>query len=481
LTDERVADPLPSQPEPEPPEHLDPRRVRSFVGLVLARLGPRAHGAVAGIFLALLVGEHTGSLFLVTFALTAHRMVTWIVFPLAGRWSDRSQTSLGRRIPYMAGGLLVAGACTAVYTRASNYWMLVALLVVTRVALVAYEIPAAAVTPEAFGNSRWLRAGLAVTVGGLVVGLSIRLTAVATWDQSDPSTWTAAYYLSAGYIIFAGLAILLLVREAPDAARLARQRTSADIWETVRSVLAMPNAPVLLAALLLATAAGGAFDRVYPVYARDMLGAGGDTLAAAGILSVVLGISTIPFAWWFAGRMSRRRTALWAGIASVISAIAHLYATELWHSVVLLAASGAFFIATAIALTPLYLQILPRRGGLGERLGVIIAPFLLAGMVAGFFTGLLFDVLVHDYRAVWIPTAVLGLAGGLVIMFGLRGPEGRAVAHPGRMFVTLRKLLWGRRSEQRQLFRGELTEHEVDGTALLELVADELNPYTQRD
>lgn len=32
---------------------LDPRRVRSFAGLVLSRLGPRAYGAVSATFLAL--------------------------------------------------------------------------------------------------------------------------------------------------------------------------------------------------------------------------------------------------------------------------------------------------------------------------------------------------------------------------------------------------------------------------------------------
>jgi MFS family permease len=474
---ERVDEPL---AEPVSPE-LDRRRVRSFLGLVLGRLGPRAHGAVAGIFLALLVAEHTDSLFLVTFALTAHRLITWIAHPIAGRWSDRSDTPIGRRVPYMAGGLLIAGVCTAVYTRASSFWMLVALLVVARLALVGYNLPAAAVTPEAFGNSRWLRAGVAVAIGGLVVGLSIRLTVLATWDQEDPSTWTTSYYLAAGYIVFAGLAILVLVREAPGTRRLAREKRSVDLRETVRSVLAMPNAKVLLAALLLADAAGGAFDRAYPIYARDMLGAGGDALAGAGIATAALGICSFPIAWWLAGRIPRAQTSLLAGVTAAISAIAHLYITEMWQSVVLLAASSMFFIATAISLAPLYLHILPRRGGLGERLGVILAPFLLSGMFAGFFSAILFDVLVHDYRAVWIPTAVFGLAGALVIVFGLRGPEGRDRAHPGRMFSTLRKLLWGRRKEQRQLFRGELADHEVDGTALLELVADELNPYTQRD
>lgn len=472
---ERSTEPLLSATD----QSIDPRRIRSFVGLVLGRLGPRAHGAVAGIFLVLLVAEHTDSLFMVTFALTAHRILTWIINPLAGRWSDRSQTSLGRRVPFMAGGLLIGGVCTALYTRAPSYWALVGLLVLARIAFVAYIIPAAAVTPEAFGNSRWLRAGAAVTVGGIVVGLSIRGTVIATWDQNDPSTWTPAYVLAAIYVIGSGLAIALLVREAPGTKILSKQHVSHDLRSTVRSVLAMPNAPLLLSSVLLANASGGAFSRAYPIYARDVLGAGGDAQAGGGIAAAVLACIAFPFGWWLAGRVSRKQTALWAGITGAGAALAHLWITELWQSIVLFALSGAFLTAAVISLVPLYLAILPRQGGLGERLGLILSPLLLSGMIAAFGTGLLFDVLVHDYRAVWIPTAVLGLAGGVVLLW-LKLPPGAERADPRSGAKLLLKILWGR-PDSRRLFRGELADHDVDGTALLERVADELNPYMQRD
>ena len=460
---------------------LDPRRIRSFLGLILGRLGPRAYGAVSGIFLALLVAEHTSSLLATTFALTAHRFVTWLAYPIAGRMSDRSDTSLGRRVPFMAGGLLCAGGVTALFMQAPSYWSLVGLLVVARLAFTAYNVPATAVTPEAFGSSRWLRAGVAVTIGGILVGLSIRLTVLATWNQSKPSTWGAAYYLSAGYIVFAGLAIAVLVREAPTTRPLIKQRNSPDLLATARTTLAAHNGAPILIALILAVASGGAFDRAYPIYAVNVLGAGGDTLAGAGIASVVLSICTFPIAWWISHRITRRQTALWAGIAAAGTAIAHLWVTELWQSVVLLVVGQIFLIATFLALAPMGLRILPREGGLGERIGVVFAPFLLAGMLASFTTALLYDWLIQDYRVIWVPTAIFALAGGLVPFFLLRGPEVDEVAHPGRMFKTLRTLLWGRRGQDRSLFRGELDEHEVDGTKLLELVADELNPYTQRD
>lgn len=461
-----------------PETSYDRRRILSFIGLALGRLGPRAHGAVTGVFLALLVAERTSSLLLVTFALTAHRFATWLAFPVAGRWSDRSSTSLGRRVPFMAAGLLVAGACTALYIHATSYWALVGLLVLARIAFVAYLLPSAAVTPEAFGNSRWLRAGLAVTVGGIVVGLSIRVTVLATWEQGDPSTWSTAYYLSAGYVIFAGLAIALLVREAPGAERLVRKSDHVHWRETLRSMFAEPNANILIASVLLAIAAGGAFSRAYPIYARDVLGAGGDALAAAGIWGAVLSVPTFALSWWLARKLTRKVNALLAGVFGCAGALAHLFVTELWQSVVIGAITQIFLVSAVVAMIPFYLRLIPRRGGLAERFGTMMAPTLLAGLVASFTTGFLFDFVVHDYRVIWIPTAIFGLAGGLVMLW-LKVPPGQEHADPRRGTKLIKDVLWGKR-EGRSLFRGELDQQEIDGTLLLELVADELNPYMER-
>lgn len=463
-------------PRVEEPK-LDPRRVRSFIGLVLGRLGPRAFGAVAGIFLALLIGEYTESLFWVTFALTVHRFVTWLFFPLAGRWSDRSETALGRRVPFMAGGLLIAGVCTALFTKAGSYWSLVGLIVVARLALVAYSVPSSAVTPETFGASRWARAGVAVSLAGLVLGLAIRGTAIATWDQSDPSTWGPAYYLAAAYIIFSGLIIAFFVREAPAAKKL-RTKQKADIRETIRGIMAAPNAKILITSVLFSVAAGGAFDRVYPIYARDVLGSGGDSLAGGGIVTILLGILTFPASWILAGRLSRKTNAVLAGLTGGASALAHFWITDLWQSVAVGALSSVFLIAATISLAPLYLRLLPRGGGLGERIGLIMSPILIAGMLASYTTAIAYDLLAKNYDIVWGVTAVFAFAGGIVQLW-LRVPEHSKHANPMGMWNSLRELLWGE-GKNRHLFSGELTAHEADGAALLEVVADELNPYEQR-
>lgn len=457
---------------------LDSRRVRSFVGLVLGRLGPRAHGAVSGTFLTLLVAEHTRSLFWVTFALTAHRFVTWAAHPIAGRLSDGSDTRIGRRVPFMAGGLLIAALCTALYINVDGYWPLVALMILARLAFVAYSLPAYAVTPETFGGSRWLRAVVAISVGGIVVATSIRVTVLATWDQDDLSTWSAAYYLAAGYILFAALAIVLLVREAPADHRPERVVEPAQWRATIRTALQAPNAKVVLSGLLLAVSAGGAFDRIYPIYARDVLGAGGDDLAAAGFAEVLLVIVLLPLSWWLAGHVPRRALAVTTGIVWTAVALAHLWVDALWQSVALIAVGSAFVIGTFVALGSLYLRIIPRSGGLGQRVGLAIAPILVAEMIARFGSALAYDLVFKDYAVIWIITAALALPAGLVILF-LRLPPWAARADLAYGRKALRDILWGKR-RTRHLFRGELDPGDADGVALLEALQDGLDPYIRK-
>lgn len=455
------------------PVGIDRGRVRSFAGMVLGRLGPRAHGVASGTFMTLLVGEQTKSLTWVMFAITAHRFATWIAHPLAGRWSDRS----GRRVPFMVSGMLVAGACTALYTHAGGYWTLVGLIVLSRLAFVGYSLPSTALTPEVFGGARWIRALVAVSVGGLVVGLSIRLTVVATWDQADPTTWRPAYYLAAGYIFFAAAAIALLVRE--PRVPILPEHTSEIGWrELIRSVLAAPNAKPILAGLLLASAAGGAFERTYPIYARDALGAGGDDLAAASIASIVLAVVLIPLSVWLAGRIKRRTLAFLAGISWFAGAMAHLWLTELWQSVVVLGVASVLVNTAMIALAAMALRIVPRRGGLAQRLGLTFAPFLVVDMIARFGSALIYDLVVQDFAVIWVSSAVLGLASGCAAM-AVRLPPWAQRADLAHGWSQLRKILWGRRADRR-LFRGDRSADD-NGVALLEAVQDALDPYVLRE
>ena len=107
---------------PATAEAIDASRVRSFIGLSIGLVGPRANLAVSGVLITLFVQQRASGALAVTFALTADRLVSWLTYPVAGRLSDRTRSRVGRRTPYMAGSLIVMGVATWMFTVVSGYW-----------------------------------------------------------------------------------------------------------------------------------------------------------------------------------------------------------------------------------------------------------------------------------------------------------------------------------------------------------------------
>src|ERR1700683_408395 len=63
-------------------QRVDGLRLRSFVGLVLGLIRPRANLAVSGILLTLLVSHRTGANALaVSFALSSNQLIGWLADP----------------------------------------------------------------------------------------------------------------------------------------------------------------------------------------------------------------------------------------------------------------------------------------------------------------------------------------------------------------------------------------------------------------
>jgi predicted unusual protein kinase regulating ubiquinone biosynthesis (AarF/ABC1/UbiB family)/MFS family permease len=465
-----------------PAVEVDRDRVRNFVGLALARVGPRAFEVAHGTFLTLLVGARTGSAFMAAFALTAHRLLVWLVYPLAGRVSDSTRSRLGRRAPYLGGGLLVMGVATWSYTVLGGYWPLVLAILVARVANTIRQLAGIVVVPETFGRSRWLRALIAIMIAGTVVSLSLRGTVIATWDEADPSTWAISFRMAAAFMVAAGIAVLLLVRDTAPARKLAEQPRAKEPWrERISEILEVPNARILLAGLFLSVAASGATARLAPLYFREELGAGGAEQSAAIIAGGVLGlVLSIPAGIWLAARCTRRQLAVAAPLVGAAGAAAHLVLTDIWQSVAIGVVTGAFGVGALIALIVLYLQLLPRSGGMGERLGLSAGPFALVGVTSTYVSALAVDV-VGNYRVMWLFPTVLGLVhAGLMTRLwvpewatrvDLRGTVARFSRRRSRRQTE-------QPAKQRSLFQGEVDPDDVDASVFFEVARHALgNPY----
>jgi hypothetical protein len=459
-------------------EALDRGRLRSLVGLCLARVGPRASTAVMGTYLTLLASSRTSSALGITFATSAHRVASWAVYPMAGRASDQSRTLIGRRAPYMGGALLLMAASTWLLPSTHGYWTLVAAVFLARGAAVIFNVANVAVVPEAFGRSRWIRALVVTAVLGGVAGLSIRASVITRWKTSDPSTWGGSFRLAAIFIAAAGVATLLLVREAPGARR--PRRPSGHLPSHLRTVLSVPNARPLLAALCLGAAAGGASGKLTPVFYSKVLHAGGSTQTSAGIVAGVLGAAVaIPVVLLLVRHVGRKQLAISMPIGAAALTAAQMGVNSLWQSLALGILSGALLVTWVIATLLLIVQMAPREGGMAERYGIMVAPFSLCSLIAAFAAAAAVD-LAGTYRIMWLFPAGFLAVGGLSQLW-LQVPKGYERVDLG---VITRRLTGGLRTQLQvngaPLLGGELSREDVDGAAVFDLARHYLgDPYAE--
>ena len=392
---------------------IDASRVRSFIGLSVGLVGPRANLAVSGVLITLFVQQRASGALAVTFALTANRLLSWITYPVAGRLSDRTKSRVGRRTPYMAASLIIMGLATWMFTVVSGYWALVLFIVIARQAAAVFTLTNVAVVPEVFGRSRWLKALLLTTVLGTLASWTIKGTVIATWKQSDPSTWNLPFQVAAVILVLTGLTVLLLVREAPSAAAGAeadRTKRARPARDELRDILAGPNAKVLVAGSLLFWAGTGSTAYVAILFFQRVLHAGASAQTIAGLatglpvffIGIALGVPLSRF-------LTPMQLAIGAPLIGAVLAGVQYFDTHIWQAVVLSYIGAPFVGAYLIVMAPLLLQLLPRAGGLGERLGVLLSPFNLVSVLLAYIAAVTVDA-TGNYRLIWLFPAVTGLA-----------------------------------------------------------------------
>ncbi len=274
-----------------------------------------------------------------------------------------------------------------------------------------------AVVPEVFGRSRWIKALLLTTVLGTLASLVIKGTAIATWKQSDPSTWNLPFQIDAVILVAVGIVVLVLVREAPTAtfgAEADRKQRARPTRDELRDILSGPNAKVLVAGSLLFWAGVGSTAYVAILFFQRVLHAGASAQTIAGLVTGLpvffIGIGLgIPLS----RKLSPMQLAIGAPLIGAVLAGVQYFDTHLWQAVVLSYIGAPFIGAYIIVMAPLLLQLLPRAGGLGERLGVLLAPFNLCSVILAYIAAVVIDA-TGNYRLIWLFPAATGLAHAVV-------------------------------------------------------------------
>ncbi len=207
------------------------------------------------------------------------------------------------------------------------------------------------------------------------------------------------------------------MREAPEAtfgAEADRRSRARPTRQELREILAGPNAKVLVAGSLLFWSGVGSTAYVAILFFQRVLHAGASAQTVAGLATglpvFLIGIALgIPLSRWF----SPMQLAVGAPLVGAVLAGVQYFDTHLWQAVVLSYIGAPLIGAYIIVLAPLLLQLLPRAGGLGQRLGVLLSPFNLCSVLLAYAAALVVDA-TGNYRLIWLFPAATGLAHATV-------------------------------------------------------------------
>jgi Na+/melibiose symporter-like transporter len=448
---------------------VERRRLGSLVGLSVGLAGPRAYLAVSGVLLTLLVSSRVSSAVAITFALSANRLIGWIVYPLLGRASDRTRSVAGRRAPYMAVGLLIMAGCTWGYSLVPGYWPLVLLVVGAKTASVVFGLTNLAAIPETFGKSRTVKAAVVVGVFGALVSLAIKGTVVASWQTSDPASWTPAFRVAAIIMVVSAFAVLVLVREAPDAGNTTSAQRPRPVmaWRReVSGIVRSPNGGVLVTGILLFWAGVSATGYLAIVYFQKVQHAGAPLQTVAGwVMGVPLVLFGVGAGLLLSRAFTRKQVAVGAPAAGAVLSLLQAGSSHIWQTVVLAFAGAPLFCAFVISLAPMILRLLPVSGGMGELLGKVVAPFSAVGLLLAFAAAWAVDAS-GDYRVIWLFPAAAGVAQAIVMGWLWVPPGSERPALGGmasRLADWLAEQVMGR---GRRLLGGQVTGADADATSL---------------
>lgn len=151
--------------------------------------------------------------------MSADNVLALFMLPLFGMLSDKTTSPIGRRMPYILGGTLLAVASMMVIPLAverDNLGLFIFSLAVVLLAMSTYRSPAVALMPDVVPKPLRSKGNAIINLMGAVGGiLVLGLIALLAPDKTDVNYWPL--FLATGAIMVLGVLILKLTVNEPKA------------------------------------------------------------------------------------------------------------------------------------------------------------------------------------------------------------------------------------------------------------------------
>ena len=364
--------------------------------------------------------------------MAADNVLALFLLPLFGRLSDRTDTRMGRRMPYLAGGTCLAIVLMVGLTRADapgRFPVFIALLGLLLIAMGTYRSPAVALMPDVTPKPLRSKANAVINLMGALGGVYalIAIQLLVGKHADGRANYAPVFYAVAGLM---AVAVLLLIRKVDENA--LRQEKGQDDDPAAGAGGKLPPEMMRSLAMILCSVALWymGYNAVTTAYSKYFTRMWGDLSGAAGCLMIAtVGavVSYIPVGI-ISSKIGRKRMIL-IGVVVMAAcfALTGLVRTFGFHVYILFVVVGFAWAAINVNSYPMVVEI-SRAGDVGKYTGYYYTFSMAAQILTPILSGWLLE---HVGYHTLFPYAALCTALALVTMLMVKHGDNRpdAKAH----------------------------------------------------
>lgn len=332
-----------------------------------------------------------------------------ILQPLIGRRSDRTNTRLGKRMPFLLIGMPLAAVFGALIPWHTGLLTLILFMVLMNLSMSLYRSPTVALMPDITpSNKRTQANGIINFMGG--VGSIIAFGGGAILYEKH----TSLPFMSAAIITLICLAILLFyIREKRDA--IAYIPAEPKQFTSFKGEWTRPTL-FLLGAIFFWFFSYQGVEALFTLYGTEHLGmTDGQAAFSLAFFSLAFVLAAIP-SGLLGNRFGKKRIIL-IGVSGLIVSFALITFVETMMTLrILLLIGGIFWAMININSYP-FVVALGKEQSIGTRTGIYYIASSLAAITSPPLMGVLIDL--FDYSALFY-IASAGMVIALILLLGVK-------------------------------------------------------------
>lgn len=323
------------------------------------------------------------------------------LLPIIGTLSDKVNTPLGKRTPFIIGGTAAAVCLMMLLPYADAHrmlWLFVAALGLTLLAMASYRSPAVALMPDLTPKPLRSAANAVINLMGAVGGVYSLLLIRFLVPKGENPSYLAVFTGVAALMVIAVIVLVATIREKKLAAQIAQaypdEETSSVAASSASGALApevMRSLRFILASILLWFTAYNAVTTAFSRYAVTVWKMEGGGFASCLMVATVAAILSYIPVGAVSARIGRKKTIMLGLCAMLISYSAvFFYPTYNVTANFFFALIGAGWAAVGVNSLPMVVEM-----SRGSEIGKYTGLYYTFSMTAQIFTPVLSGLLLQ--------------------------------------------------------------------------------------